>query len=353
MNPHGGAMTDLTLDVIGLSDGSYTSDKERLEKFSSIIKRCMLFVYQNCRYLSIRSEEASGFVLYIMPSLSRIVRKFVYIGADFEQYLYKIMKFRRRSYFSDMMKKKKQMEVGDLLYSIATDECYGSDDSVLSEDNPIDRMQPLLRIAMVCHQLPAWRRRMVTYLLSMLPLLDFDKRTLICNLFQMSERELADYQCRFYDQIIARKNSRDDLIEKLNRSYFRKIEVEILVGRENGAFVDQSLNVNEKFLRKISRRNKMKLDMLQSRRTAISEELLCSVFPLSRGTISSNVHYARVLAQCAVDPSSDKMKLLPLKAQLIVNRNYDPDIVRSQLSAFSIDKLIFEMETESQMGNHA
>lgn len=344
-------MTDLTSAVVAYNNGDARDVRKRMGRYRRIVNQCIEFIYSNSRIVGIPDDEASGFVLYLVPRISKIIRNFKYIGADFDKYLFVVMKRRAISFFSENLKKRQRDYTADFLYNRDLYERYEEQNSSLYEvyeGEPVyarfRNSQPLLRIAMVCHSNSVWRRRMATYMLFVLPGLSDDRKRFICDFFQISEREISKYNRKLIRSVDDKLRQKTQSQARVNRRFFRKIQLENASRYMNGIAELSASGCLEPGDCALGDA----LSSLTRTRSLITQKVLSDVFRLKRGTISSHLYYARILAECAVDVKSKRMNSLSEQTKLILNLDYDPEFVRSQLSPFSLDELIYSIEIESK-----
>ena len=315
-------MTEMTSAVL-----DYLTDvRDDGEKYRIVRDQLLVFIYGNCCYVNIRQEDAAEFLAFCMPKMRTALKKYEFFGIDVESYVFAGMKRLSWHFYAERNRKNRRTGAGDLLYCVDTGYRYDSYES-LFDDEPVrddETLVPLCRLALVCLNSPVWASRARLYFLMASPIMSEQRCRLLCSLFNLPLARFMICRALMFRLLGSRENGEvyvDRFRRRRNLSYCLNFEESVgnVAEARDPYLPSQEASVPRRGMK------------IRSLRQLVSVELLSRIFGESRGTVSSNVYYAKALIECCADTDSPKMETMPQYIRQILRRSVNVPEVREKL----------------------
>lgn len=348
-------MTELTRRVIDFQLSSDRS-RQRMLDYRSIVSSCMEIVYHNCSIGGVNGDSAAEFLLYMTPKLGRIIRGFRYNGLDFEFFLLKTIRIRADSFLANRWEKVKRSKAFEIHSRLEYEQRFQefNDGYGVMDEEPEFGYQPpenplyfaLCRIGVVCHYKLVWKKRMITYFLSVLSFMTSAQRTFICDFFKLNEREVERYYQFFFENHQEKIEKPDKLSKSLSCHYFQSLFIETTLAKTSQTVTEEK-QASLDFLKETKDRIEKRIGKIRNIRHEISQSVLGQLLSLSRGTVASHLFYAKMLIVCAIDPKCPKITKFTRDVQAMLAESYDIKEARNLFDPVSLDEILHRLQLES------
>lgn len=250
-------------------------------------------------YLGMDQEDASDFLLELMPKFRKIICKFEQESNDFCAFFFSVLKVKTRAFnFSKAVDFKRENLV---LNSFDVSSIWSPSEDfeeleVAENHEPSDENSEsdgMKRLKYALKHSPTARRRFCIYILSISPFIDALTLSDICNLARLNYPQMMVLTGILTEKCQEIFSEKERLIEARNLYYTRKLEVQNAIDDLEHYGADTARNQN--FLNVLNARIDRKNFQIDNLNTHVPYKDLADLLNINSATVSSQIFYARKL----------------------------------------------------------
>lgn len=250
-------------------------------------------------YLGMDQEDASDFLLEVMPKFRKIICKFDQDSNDFCAFFFSVLKVKTRAFnFSKAVDFKREnlvlnsFDVSNIWTPNEDFEDMAVAESPASVGNNSES-DGMKRLKYALKHSPTARRRFCIYILSISPFIDALTLSDICNLAKLNYPQMMVLTGILTAKCQEIFSEKERLIETRNLYYTRKLEVQKTIEdlANYGADTARTQNFLDALNARIDKKN-LQIDNLA---THVPYKDLADLLNINSATVSSQIFYARKL----------------------------------------------------------